>query len=210
MWQSLTHYRRNCDHFPQCVRLHREHIVIASSRWDGSSRIRVPGLPWQRRKTISDTIYHKDRQMMVVVEGRRLLCCTCKQIGHIAKICHQKTLKKAETLLHELPEVDTTKETSEAKNPSSTEDGWTQETRRRRKSDTPKKAEDTLRDPKPITPVAKEPAPVTKDRTAPSSSQWSKRPHHPLSQETQTTPTPAPTNIVSPWHKKPKPARTSL
>ena len=151
-------------------------------------------------QAIPDSIYHKDKQMMVVVEGRRPHCWNCKQVSHILKVCHQKAPKEAETTQ---PEIDATKKTSEAENLPSTEDGWNQVTQRRRKNDTTKKAEDTLRDPKPSTLVPKEPAPVTKNRTTPSpSTVIQKTPSSPISQATQKTPTPALRNIVSPIPKK--------
>ena len=90
-------------------------------------------------------IYHKDRQMMVVIEGKRPHCWNCKQVGHIAKVCPRKAPNEVKTTqLPNPPEVEATKETSETEKPPSTEGGWTQVTRWRRKSDTPKKAEDTM------------------------------------------------------------------
>ena len=38
-------------------------------------------------QAISDTLYFRDRQMMVVVEGRRPRCRNCKQVGHLTKVC---------------------------------------------------------------------------------------------------------------------------
>ena len=66
---------------------------------------------------IPDIIYHKDRQMIVVVEGRRSNSCYCKQVGQIAKVCPQKAPKQAKsTQPLRASEVDATKETSEAEN----------------------------------------------------------------------------------------------
>ena len=42
-------------------------------------------------QAIPDTLYFRDRQMMVIVEGRWAHCCNCKQVGHLAKVCPQKT-----------------------------------------------------------------------------------------------------------------------
>ena len=42
-------------------------------------------------KAIPETLISGDLQMMVVVEVRRPRCWECKQIGHIAKFCPQKT-----------------------------------------------------------------------------------------------------------------------
>ena len=42
-------------------------------------------------KAITDAIKIRDRQMMGVVECRKLHCLHCNQIGHLAKSCAQKT-----------------------------------------------------------------------------------------------------------------------
>ena len=158
-------------------------LWAAAGTTHGDSVFRVC-LDRKNFRAIPDTIYHKDKQIMVGVEGRQPFCWSCKQVGHIAKVCPQNDPKEAETTQRpKLLKVDATKEKSLAKNQPSMEDGWTQMTRTRRKSDTPKKAKDALRDPKPITPVPKEPAPMT-----------------------QKTPTPAPKNIVS---FRPKKTQTS-
>ena len=41
-------------------------------------------------QAIPETIISRERQMMVVVEGRRPRCWSCKQLGHISKFCLQK------------------------------------------------------------------------------------------------------------------------
>ena len=41
-------------------------------------------------QAIPEIITCRDRQMMVVVEGRRPRCWGCKQLGYIAKFCPQK------------------------------------------------------------------------------------------------------------------------
>ena len=45
-------------------------------------------------KAIPETLVCGDRQMMVMVEGRRPRCWGCKQIGHIAKFCPQRPENK--------------------------------------------------------------------------------------------------------------------
>ena len=45
-------------------------------------------------KAIPETLICGDRQMMVMVEGRRPRCWGCKQIGHIAKFCPQRPENK--------------------------------------------------------------------------------------------------------------------
>ena len=44
---------------------------------------------------IPHTITYKDTTMMVVVEGRRPLCWSCKQLGHFERSCHQKATTTA-------------------------------------------------------------------------------------------------------------------
>ena len=41
-------------------------------------------------QSIPETIVSRGRQMMVIVEGRRPRCWSCKQLGHIAKFCPKK------------------------------------------------------------------------------------------------------------------------
>ena len=41
-------------------------------------------------KAIPETLISGDRQMIVMVEGRRPRCWSCKQIGHISKFCPEK------------------------------------------------------------------------------------------------------------------------
>ena len=48
-------------------------------------------------KAIPETIISGDRQMMVMVEGRRPRCWACRQIGHIARFCPQKNENTAAT-----------------------------------------------------------------------------------------------------------------
>ena len=45
-------------------------------------------------KAIPETLVCGDRQMIVMVEGRRPRCWGCKQIGHIAKFCPQRPENK--------------------------------------------------------------------------------------------------------------------
>ena len=41
-------------------------------------------------QAIPHIIAYEDQQMMVVVEGRRPFCWSCKQVGHLARSCTQK------------------------------------------------------------------------------------------------------------------------
>ena len=45
-------------------------------------------------EAIPETLICGDRQMMVMVEGRRPWCWGCKQVGHIAKFCPQRPENK--------------------------------------------------------------------------------------------------------------------
>ena len=54
---------------------------------DYVSRMRLTREGFQ---AIPETIVSRDRQMMVVAEGRRPRCWSCKQLGHISKFCPQK------------------------------------------------------------------------------------------------------------------------
>ena len=93
-------------------------------------------------KAIPDMLISGDRQMMVMVEGRRPRCWGCKQIGHIAKFCPQRPENKAST-----PTTTTTKDAAaptitkeaEAKGPGqvqpqNNQEGWTEVTKKRRGS----------------------------------------------------------------------------
>ena len=46
-------------------------------------------------QAIPETIVSRDRQMMVIVEGRHPRCWSCMQLGHISKFCPQKDPPKA-------------------------------------------------------------------------------------------------------------------
>ena len=48
-------------------------------------------------QAIPETIISRERQMMVVVEGRRPRCWGCRQLGHIAKFCSPKDQRNATT-----------------------------------------------------------------------------------------------------------------
>ena len=52
-------------------------------------------LSWEGFQTIPKIIISRGRQMMVIVEGRRPRCWSCKQLGHISKFCPKKDPSKA-------------------------------------------------------------------------------------------------------------------
>ena len=94
-------------------------------------------------KAIPEMLISGDRQMMVMVEGRRPRCWGCKQIGHIAKFCPQRPENKASTSTTTTTTKDAaaptiTKE-AEAKGPGqvqpqNNQEGWTEVTKKRRGS----------------------------------------------------------------------------
>ena len=48
-------------------------------------------------QAIPRTIQYEDQTIMVVVEGKRFLCWTYKQLGHLTRFCTQKTNKNIST-----------------------------------------------------------------------------------------------------------------
>ena len=48
-------------------------------------------------QAIPHTVEYEDQVMMVIVEGRRPQCGTCKQLGHFPRSCPQKTTKPTST-----------------------------------------------------------------------------------------------------------------
>ena len=64
-------------------------------------------------QAITNMLYFQDRQMMVVVGGRKPHCWSCKQIGHLAKVCPQKA---ADSTLQPKEAENTTNATPEAEN----------------------------------------------------------------------------------------------
>ena len=95
-------------------------------------------------KAIPETLICGDRQMMVMVEGRRPRCWGCKQIGHIAKFCPQRPENKEKasttttTTTKDAAASTITKE-AEAKGPGqvqpqNNQEGWTEVTKKRRGS----------------------------------------------------------------------------
>ena len=94
-------------------------------------------------KAIPETLISGDRQMMMMVEGRRPRCWSCKQIGHIAKFCPEKPENAAATTASTA--TTTISKTAEAQDPgqvqpkTNDQEGWSEVTRKRRGS--PKQGE---------------------------------------------------------------------
>ena len=104
-------------------------------------------------KAIREILISGDRQMIVMVEGRRLRCWSCKQIGHISKFCPEKTenavaAAAAATTTTASTATTTISKTAETQDPSqgqpktNDKEGWSEVTRKRRGS--PKQGEKSL------------------------------------------------------------------
>ena len=94
-------------------------------------------------KAIPETLISRDRQMIVMVEGRRPRCWSCKQIGHISKFCPDKpenTAAAAATTATAPTATTTISKTAEAQDSGQVEpktndqEGWSEVTRKRRGS----------------------------------------------------------------------------
>ena len=99
-------------------------------------------------KAIHETLISGDRQMIVMVEGRRPRCWSCKQIGHISKFCPDKpenTVAAAAAAKTATAPTATISKTAEAQDSGQAEpktndqEGWSEVTRKRRGS--PKQGE---------------------------------------------------------------------
>ena len=145
-------------------------------------------------KAIPETLVCGDRQMMVVVEGRNPSCWGCKQIGHIAKFCPQKTKSSenaATTTTIVTAATTTISKQAEVQGPgqaqpkTSNHEGWTEVTRKRKGSlkqgekgtTSPPQKQTTLAPPS--NPKGKKPAAITPEP----------KPRTPASLATPTSPT---------------------
>ena len=88
-------------------------------------------------------ICNQDPHMMVVGEGRKPLCCSCKQLVHLARTCPQKSLNNNQTSsninnnnfnIKEKTINPTTNPASELGNQPKPEEGWTQVTGKRKRT----------------------------------------------------------------------------
>ena len=166
-------------------------------------------------KAIPETVICGDRQMIVLVEGRRPRCWGCKQIGHIAKFCPQRPENKEKTM----PTTTTTtgdaaatttntvNKEAEAKGPGpaqpkpSNQEGWTEVARKRRGS--PKQGEKTSSPPQKKAQTAAA-AVVAAKATPTSEPPITPKPATPA---TETPATPAP--VTSAPATSPRPATTT-
>ena len=94
-------------------------------------------------QAIPEVIISRGRQMMVVIEGRRPRCWSCKQLGHISRFCPQKYSKN--TAVSTAPTTTTTttiftatisssaSKDSAKVQPKKADEGWTEGTRKKKK-----------------------------------------------------------------------------
>ena len=164
-------------------------------------------------KAIPETVICGDRQMIVLVEGRRPRCWGCKQIGHITKFCPQRpeNREKATTTTTgdaAATTTNTVNKEAEAKGPgpaqpkSNNQEGWTEVARKRRGS--PKQGEKSSSPPQKkaqaaaaVAVVAAKETPTPEPPVTPASA----------TPATQTPATPAP--VTSAPAASPRPAATT-
>ena len=156
-------------------------------------------------KAIPEMLISGDRQMIVLVEGRRPRCWGCKQIGHIAKFCPQRPENQKEKTTSTTTTTTTTtgdaaatitntvRKEAEAKGPGpaqlkpSNQEGWTEVARKRRGS--PKQGEKTSSPPQKKAQTAAAAAVVAAEATPTSEPPITPKPATPA---TETPATPAP------------------
>ena len=89
-------------------------------------------------KAIPETLISGDRQMIVMVEGRRPRCWSCKTIDHIAKFCPEKPENVATTTTASTATTTTISKTAEAQDPgqlkTNDQESWSEVTWKRRGS----------------------------------------------------------------------------
>ena len=116
-------------------------------------------------QAIPETIVSRERQIMVIVEGRRPRCWSCKQLGHISKFCPKKDRPQASaaaaatiareavaTTVSTVPISESTTEKKQA-TPKTVEE-WI-EVNRKKKKKSPQKSEDKSSSVKEVEPAAK-------------------------------------------------------
>ena len=98
-------------------------------------------------KAIPETLISGDWQMIVMVEGRRPRCWSCKQIGHISKFCPDKqentvaaaaatttTTTTASTATTTISKTAEAQDLGQAQPKTNDQEGWSEVTRKRRGS----------------------------------------------------------------------------
>ena len=69
-------------------------------------------------QAISHMLTCRDQQIMVVVEGRRLLCWSCKQLGHLSRVCPQKANINSNNNTNIYSNINNNKNTCQTSNPA--------------------------------------------------------------------------------------------
>ena len=174
-------------------------------------------------KAIPETLISGDRQMIVMVEGRRPRCWSCKQIGHISKFCPEKpentttaaATTAATTTASKTATTTTISKTAAAQDPgqaqpkTSDQEGWSEVTRKRRGS--PKEGEKSPNASPPQKQTkSPEPAAATVEQSTTTSSTptTQKGPQTPTTAKTTATST-TPISPVSPTLAKKKKKKTN-
>ena len=100
-------------------------------------------------KAIPETLISGDRQMIVMVEGRRPRCWSSKQIGHISKFCPEKpentptaATAASKTATTTISKTAAAQDPGQAQPKTGDQEGWSEVTRKRRGS--PKQGEKSL------------------------------------------------------------------
>ena len=130
-------------------RVEESNLLRSASRMAYGDHVFQLSLTREGFQAIPEIIISRERQMMLVVEGQRPCCWSCKQLGHISKFCSQKdppsaaastatTATTTATITTATISSTTAKESGQVQ-PKNMEEGWTEVTRKKR---SPKKVED--------------------------------------------------------------------
>ena len=160
-------------------------------------------------KAIPETLISGDRQMIVMVEGRRPRCWSCKQIGHISKFCPEKpenttaaatTTTASKTATTIISKTAAAQDPGQAQPKTSDQEGWSEVTQKRRGSPKQGGKSPIASPPQKQTKV---PEPATAEQpTTPSSTPATKKgPQTPTTAKTTAT---TPVSPVSPTLMKKK------
>ena len=157
-------------------------------------------------QAIPEVIISRERQMMVVVEGRRPRCWSCKQLGHISKFCPQKNPANAAAATDTTATTTTTatittaitssktpeKESGQVQPPKNPEEGWTEVTKKKKKSPKKTTTASPAKNADPDSPALSTTEPIPRDITEHTSIQTIKASSR-RKAKVKTTPTTVPT-----------------
>ena len=152
-------------------------------------------------KAIPETLISGDRQMMVMVEGRRPRCWACKQIGHIVKFCRQKNENATTTTISKQAEAQGPNQVQPKTN---NQEGWTEVTHKRKGS--PKQGEKNPNASPPQAPPPPPAAPESPKTQAPTSPKVQTTPAPKTTQKTSATPATRTTSAAPVPKRRKKPA----